>query len=150
MKNNFSLLRSYFVRISRSFSPLTSYFLLLTSSPRSCLLLFTSLTLISCAGQQPPTGGPADTTHPKIDTTFPRDRQTNVSRNARLYFQFDRDVDKTSFQQALSISPYINGALKFDWSGHNEVWVGFSEPLRDSTTYTVSLARQASARDPSG
>jgi hypothetical protein len=106
------------------------------------LLIF----LASCAGQQPPTGGPSDTTHPKVDTSIPNDRQTNVPRDTKLYFQFDRDVDKSSFQQAFSISPYVNGALQFKWSGHDEVQVVLPEGLRDSTTYTVQLSRDLKSR----
>jgi len=112
---------------------------------RFLLLLFGSI-VVSCAGQQPPTGGPADTTHPKVDTSIPHDRQTNVPRDTKIYFRFNRDVDKSSFQQAFSISPYVNGALQFKWSGHDEVQVVLPEGLRDSTTYTVQLSRDLKSR----
>src|ERR1035437_5524910 len=73
-----------------------------------CHLSFVIL-LASCASQQPPPGGPADTTRPKIDTTMPHDRQLNVPKSTRIYFRFDRDVDRASFAQAFSIQPYLNG-----------------------------------------
>src|ERR1035437_5435098 len=97
--------------------------------------------LASCASQQPPPGGPADTTRPKIDTTMPHDRQLNVKRDAKIYFRFDRDVDKASFAQAFSIQPYLNGQVTYRWSGYDEVTVKLPEKLRDSTTYTVQLSR---------
>ena len=102
--------------------------------------------LASCAAQAPPPGGPVDTTHPRIDTTIPYNRQLNVSTDKRLFFGFDRDVDKQSFQQAFSITPYLSGTPKFHWSGHDEVSVELPEKLRDSTTYTVQLTRDLKSR----
>ncbi len=99
------------------------------------------LLLGSCASQQPPPGGPVDSTRPAIDSVLPRNRSTNVPTHTKLFFRFDRDVDQSSFMTAFSIMPYINGTPKYRWSGHREVTVELPEPLRDSTTYTVQLTR---------
>src|ERR1035441_1360259 len=96
--------------VLRRFIFLTSYFLL-------------AIILVSCASQQPPPGGPVDTTRPKIDSVFPAHRAVNVPTDTRLYFHFERDVDKPSFEQAFSITPYLTGTPKFHWSGHDEVYV---------------------------
>ncbi|MDP4200909.1 MAG: Ig-like domain-containing protein [Bacteroidota bacterium] len=114
-------------------------------SLRSIALVIYHLSFVvliaSCASQQPPPGGPADTTRPKIDTTMPHNRQLNVPRDTRIYFRFDRDVDRASFAQAFSIQPYLTGQVTYHWSGHDEVTVKLPEKLRDSTTYTVQLSR---------
>ncbi len=116
-----------------------SYFLALAS----CAV---TLLLESCAAQAPPPGGPEDKTPPKVDTTTPHDRQINVPTDTRIYFRFDRDVDRASFQSAFSITPYLNGTPKYHWSGHKEVIVELPERLRDSTTYTVQLTRDLKSR----
>ena len=115
----------------------TSYFLLLTSY---------LIVLASCASQQPPPGGPIDTTRPKIDSIWPHERETNVALKPRIYFQFGQDIDESSFNQAFSITPYMNGTPKFHWSGHDRVRVELPDSLRDSTTYTVQLSRDLKSR----
>jgi len=102
--------------------------------------------LASCASQQPPPGGPVDKTPPAIDSVFPAHRAINVSENTRIYFHFARDIDKASFEQAFSITPYLIGTPKFHWSGHDEVYVVLPEHLRDSTTYCVQLSRDLKSR----
>jgi hypothetical protein len=105
-----------------------------------------SVLLISCASQQPPPGGPVDKTPPAIDSVFPAHRAINVPENTRIYFHFARDVDKASFEQAFSITPYLIGTPKFHWSGHDEVYVVLPGHLRDSTTYSVQLSRDLKSR----
>lgn len=100
----------------------------------------------SCASIQPPPGGPEEKTPPGVDTTTPHNRQLNVARDTKLYFRFDRPVDRASFIQALSITPYVNGIINYDWSGYDEVTVELPERLRDSTTYTVTLGRELKSR----
>ncbi len=116
----------------------SSLFLILNSY---CLIF-----LISCASQQPPPGGPSDTTRPKIDTAWPHQRETNVPRSPRLFFQFGQDIDEGTFATAFSITPYLNGTPKFHWSGHDRVRIELPDSLRDSTTYTVQLSRDLKSR----
>ena len=61
-------------------------------------------------------------------------------------FGFDRDIDRASFIQAFSITPYLNGIPKYKWSGDARVTVELPERLRDSTTYTVQLSRDLKSR----
>jgi hypothetical protein len=81
-----------------------------------------------------------------VDTTTPYNRELNVPRNTKLYFRFDRPIERASFIQAFSITPYVNGVINYDWSGYDEVTVELPEPLRDSTTYTVTLGRELKSR----
>ncbi|HZK76961.1 MAG TPA: Ig-like domain-containing protein, partial [Candidatus Kapabacteria bacterium] len=122
-KNN--LVREYSIRNYLLFPLLPSYFILVLSS---------------CASQQPPPGGPVDTTRPVVDSVMPHHRQINVPTNTKVWFRFARDVDQASFATAFTITPYLNGTPTFHWSGHNEVRVELPK-LKDSTTYTVQLSR---------
>jgi hypothetical protein len=111
-----------------------------------CALAVLLLFVASCASIQPPPGGPEEKTPPAVDTTTPYNRQLNVSKDTKLYFRFDRPVDRASFIQAFSITPYVNGVVDYDWSGYDEVTVQLPELLRDSTTYTVTLGRELKSR----
>ena len=105
-----------------------------------------ALMLASCASQQPPPGGPVDTTRPHIDSAWPHERETNVPLKPRIFFQFGRDVDEGTFATALTITPYMIGTPKFHWSGHDEVHIELPDSLRDSTTYSVQLSRDLKSR----
>jgi hypothetical protein len=110
------------------------------------LLALFLLALGSCASIQPPPGGPEDKTPPEVDTTFPSDRSTNVARDVRIQFVFSTNVDRSSFQQSVTVSPFVNGEIRYDWSGYDEVELIFPELLRENTTYTISLNRDFKSR----
>lgn len=101
---------------------------------------------ISCASIQPPPGGPEDKTPPEIIGISPEPRSINVDRDTRLRFIFSTPLDRASFQSALTITPYVNGRLEYDWSGYDEVTVILPEPLKENTTYSVSLSRDLKNR----
>lgn len=72
---------------------------------------------------------------------FPKDGSLNVPTDVKPYFQFAQNVDRSSFMQAISITPYMSGQVKYDWSGYDEVQVQPPEKLRENTTYVVTLAK---------
>lgn len=111
----------------------------------ACILLIFYLAQ-GCASIQPPPGGPEDKTPPAIDTTTPFNRQTNVATDTRLHFEFSTPLDKASFTQAFTITPYITGTPVFKWSGYDEVNVVLPGKLRPNTTYTVTLNRSLKSR----
>jgi hypothetical protein len=104
------------------------------------ILLFANF-LFGCANQLPPGGGPQDITPPEIISAFPANGTVNFKEN---YFEleFSEYVDKRSVQDAIFISPAINGSLEFDWSGKS-VTVYFPEKLKDSLTYIITLGTNA-------
>ncbi|MCX6149922.1 MAG: Ig-like domain-containing protein [Ignavibacteriales bacterium] len=105
------------------------------------LSLFLVVLLISCANQLPPGGGPQDTVPPEIISVFPANGTTNFSDN---YFEieFSEYVDKRSVQDAIFISPAIDGSLEYDWSGKS-LRVNFPGKLKDSMTYIVTVGTNA-------
>ncbi len=102
--------------------------------PAAALLL--ASTLIQCAGQVPPSGGPVDAEPPRITRTVPDSNAVRVEAT-RIELEFSEYVDRRSAEESIFISPYV-GTLEFDWSG-TEVAVSFQQPLRKNTTYVVTV-----------
>ena len=95
---------------------------------------------MSCAGQRPPDGGPIDTEAPVIVSTSPPNYTTRFDGNS-IAIGFNEYVDHRSVEGAVFISPSL-GTLSFDWSGR-ELEIRFSEKLRRSTTYVVTIGTDA-------
>lgn len=104
---------------------------------KNILLLFTCLILSDCANQLPPGGGEIDKTPPKIINVYPSDGTTNFKDN---YFEleFSEYVERRSLQDAIFISPSLQGSLELDWSGKS-VRVNFPSKLKSNTTYVVTI-----------
>jgi len=103
---------------------------------KSAAVILLALSLLSCAGQKPPEGGPVDTVPPVIISTSPRQYATQY-RDNRILLEFDKYVDHRSVEGSIFISPTV-GPLEFDWSGR-EVEIRFSEDLRPGRTYVVNV-----------
>jgi hypothetical protein len=99
-----------------------------------------------CASIKPPPGGEEDTTPPTIDTTFPSVGATNVPKNIKPRIIFEQNVDRSSLTQSVTLTPYMPGVIKYDWSGYDEVELELPEPLRDSTTYILTIGRDLKTR----
>ena len=93
--------------------------------------------LSGCANQLPPGGGKVDRIPPEVVNVYPSDGTTNF-KDDYLEIEFSEYVDKRSFQDALFISPYIEGGMDFSWTG-TTVTVDFKEPLKKEVTYTVNV-----------
>ena len=91
-----------------------------------------------CAEPRPPTGGPRDETPPQLVFLEPAHESVNVPPTTQLKLTFSEYVNQASFVRAISITPAPQGRLRFTWR-RRSVTIQFSEPLRDSTTYVVTL-----------
>ena len=91
-----------------------------------------------CAEPRPPTGGPRDETPPQLVSQEPVHESVNVPTTTQLKLTFSEYVNQASFVRALSITPAPQGRLRFRWR-RRSVTIHLSEPLRDSTTYVVTL-----------
>lgn len=98
------------------------------------------LILIGCATQVPPSGGPPDTTPPEIIKTYPKNGTVNFKDN-HVEVEFSEYIDKRSAQDAIYISPYITGEIKYKWSG-SRLRIIFPEKLKDSTTYVITFGTE--------
>ncbi len=100
-------------------------------------LILLTLFLQQCANQLPPGGGEVDRVPPVIDKIYPANGTTNFKGN---YFtlEFSKYIDKSTLQNALFISPAVDGELNFDWT-NTTVTVTFPGTLRKNTTYVVTV-----------
>lgn len=105
-------------------------------TPSTLLLLIAALTVLSCAGQMSPPGGPVDTVPPGILRTFPDTNAVRVSTQ-QIILEFTEYVDRRSVEESIFISPPL-GILEFDWSG-TELTIDFPDTLRKNTTYVVNV-----------
>ncbi|MFB6278327.1 MAG: Ig-like domain-containing protein [Salinibacter sp.] len=98
-----------------------------------------ALLLVSCANPQAPSGGPRDTTPPTVVDTRPVRDTVSVSTDTEvLRIEFSEYIERSSFSQALSVTPAFEQQLQFDWGGR-AVGIEFPASLRDSTTYIFTL-----------
>ena len=96
-----------------------------------------SVFLASCATPVPPPGGPRDETPPAVVQTLPPAGQVEFSGES-LRVTFSEYIDQTSFARAFSITPAFDRPVEFAWRGRS-VEIRFPEPLRENTTYVVTL-----------
>ncbi|MFP4227429.1 MAG: Ig-like domain-containing protein [Salinivenus sp.] len=123
-------------------------------SLRAALVLAATTLLVHCANPEAPSGGPRDTTPPTVVESRPAGDTVNVSTETEaIELTFSEYVERPTVSEALSITPSLEGRLRFDWSGQT-VRIELPSSLRDSTTYIVSLgteltdARGVSLEDP--
>jgi hypothetical protein len=107
-----------------------------TSSIGKVISIIISTFIVGCAGQYPPSGGPVDTTPPKIVYSEPAQNAINFHQN-RVLLEFSEYVDQRSVQDAIFFSPNL-GDLEYEWSG-TEVEIKFPQKLRENTTYVLSV-----------
>jgi hypothetical protein len=97
-----------------------------------CLLL-----AVGCATPIPPSGGPEDTTPPRLEAAEPAADAVNV-RADRLVLTFSEDVDEGSVVRAFGIAPGWETPPDVRVRGRR-VEVTFPDSLRANTTYVVTL-----------
>ena len=104
------------------------------------------LTGISCAKQGYPPGGPADDIPPELVRTIPAANTINVSTSEPLVFEFSEPMDEKSVEENLFIVPIPSTWPEFEWSSRSRILVlKPNQPLRDNTTYVITIG--AKARD---
>ncbi|WP_176521850.1 Ig-like domain-containing protein [Longimonas halophila] len=101
-------------------------------------LLCTVSLLGGCANPVAPTGGPGNTEPARLLESTPADEDVNVSQDVEVVLRFDKYISRGAMAQAFSMTPEPQQRPEFDYSGRS-IAVSFAEPLRDSTTYIISL-----------
>ncbi len=106
-------------------------------------ILFTaSMVLYSCADIGAPPGGPEDKTPPEVFYVKPDQGSVNVPIDTEFEIRFSKNMDETSTEQAIFISPLFFNYAKFEWSG-KKLKVIPPENLRENTTYVLTIGAQA-------
>ena len=92
---------------------------------------------LSCAIPVMPTGGPVDKVPPVIVESDPTSESVNVDVD-KIRLVFSEYIDQASFAQSVSITPEFDRPLVYRWK-RRQVEIAFPEPLRDNTTYILSI-----------
>ncbi len=109
----------------------------LRSQPIPCHAAVLLVCLAGCADPRLPTGGPADKTPPALESSEPSHETTEFSGD-RVRLVFSEYVNEASAQRAFSITPELQGRIRFRWR-KRRVDVIFPEPLMENTTYVVTM-----------
>lgn len=75
---------------------------------------------------------------PKLEVTYPGDKGKEIPLDSRIEFQFDRKINKVSFEKAFSINPNIAG--KFEWNGDSSVAFIPDKNFDLASTYSIKLS----------
>lgn len=92
--------------------------------------------IFGCGRDKPPTGGPKDTTKPKVIDFEPIELTTGFSED-QIEFSFSEPIDLGSFKNALRIYPPIPDK-EFSWSPQ-KISVMMNNPLPADQTYYITL-----------
>jgi uncharacterized protein (DUF2141 family) len=93
----------------------------------------------SCASQRPPSGGPPDTTPPRVVHVIPENNATLVPLHQIVEFEFSEGMDHKSLAKAIFITPDPGeGGVEYDWSGRR-LRVEFEDSLKINRTYVITL-----------
>lgn len=90
-----------------------------------------------CAVPVMPSGGPSDTQAPRVVRTEPADGAVRV-RPDRIRIQFDEFIDARSAASAVSVTPEPDRPPEIR-PGAKSLDIIFRDPLRDNTTYIVTV-----------
>lgn len=101
---------------------------------------------VSCAKQGTPPGGLEDKIAPSLLSSVPAQNATNVPRTESIVFVFSETMGEESVEDNLFIVPIPLLWPSCEWSSRGKVLtLRLKEPLRQNTTYVVSVG--AKARD---
>ncbi|HMA62630.1 MAG TPA: Ig-like domain-containing protein [bacterium] len=108
-----------------------------------CIKLFPLLLLVillGCAAQGPPSGGPKDTTGPKLVAVSPSPGTLNFPVDGKIVLEFSESVAPRSAENSLIVRPALPEPAVVNVR-RNKVIVDFTGKLKDNTTYIVSFGR---------
>lgn len=93
----------------------------------------------SCAKIGTPSGGPKDTTPPKVVSTKPPEYATNVVPGKKIEITFDEFIQLKDINQELIISPPLNDRLISQLKNKTLIVQFPKDAVFDTTTYTISF-----------
>jgi hypothetical protein len=95
------------------------------------------LAVSSCALIVAPTGGPRDTTPPKVEKEIPVSKTTSFSEN-KITLKFDEYIQLKDAEDQIVISPPLETRPEFEISSKS-LNIIFRAPLKPNTTYTINF-----------
>ncbi|TAD98568.1 MAG: hypothetical protein EAZ97_10710 [Bacteroidetes bacterium] len=102
-----------------------------------CFYLFLLFIIKSCASMSSITGGIKDTIKPVLTDSSPKHQSTHVKGN-QIVLEFDELIDVKNLKKNLVIVPNIENEYTYEVV-KNMVFINFSKPFKDSTTYVMDF-----------
>jgi len=101
------------------------------------LFSYSACLYLSCATQQPVTGGFKDTIPPTLIETIPTNKSLNTT-SSQITLIFDENIKEDQIQSKLIITP--DDQNKFETTTRkNKITLLFEKEFLDSTTYTINF-----------
>ena len=101
--------------------------------------------LAACAKQGLPPGGAEDTIPPSLKASSPAQGMTNVPTDTPVVFDFSERMATDTVDDNIFIVPLPAEWPRFDWkSGDTQLVITFPQPLRENTTYVITVGAKAS------
>ncbi|UII28264.1 Ig-like domain-containing protein [Fulvivirga maritima] len=101
------------------------------------IILLTTLCIWSCANQTSPTGGPKDEEPPELVSSNPAQGEVNF-KGDEIILEFNEFVKTDNPKEQILITPRVDQEYTFKYK-KNRVIIEFEEPLKDSTTYSLTF-----------
>ncbi|MEQ9165806.1 MAG: Ig-like domain-containing protein [Fulvivirga sp.] len=95
------------------------------------------ITTIQCANQTAPTGGPKDEDPPELVISNPTNGELNVSTKT-ITLEFNEYIKANNAKEQIIITPRLSQEYEVNVR-KNKLLIELSEPLSDSTTYTINI-----------
>ncbi|MEM6524350.1 MAG: Ig-like domain-containing protein [Bacteroidota bacterium] len=104
---------------------------------KNLLLLLAAVTILSCANQTQPTGGPKDEDPPELLSSDPIQGSINVVTD-KIELTFNEDIKTENAIEQLIITPRIDTEFEIKYR-KSKATITFEENLPDSTTFTFNF-----------
>lgn len=102
------------------------------------LMLSVGMTVLACAREGPPRGGPRDRLPPYVVETEPPSGSTQVPLDVSPKLTFNERIEPRSIEGNLFIAPIVEFEAEANWRG-NEITVRFEEPIQSERTYIITV-----------
>lgn len=102
------------------------------------LMLSFGMTVLACAREGMPPGGPRDRVPPYVVETDPPTGSTHVPLDVSPTLTFNERIQPRSIEGNLFIAPIVEFEAGANWRG-NEITVRFEEPVLSDRTYIITV-----------
>lgn len=104
------------------------------------------VTVMACANQGFPPGGPEDKSPPQVLRSFPPADSTHVPRDVHVQIIFNEAVVPRTVEESFFITPFSGDKARFRWRNDRVLTVTFADSLLADRTYVVTIGSGAKDR----
>lgn len=94
-----------------------------------------------CAAVKAPSGGPKDTTPPRLISATPPSGTLNIKGGQKILLQFSEYIDENTVENGFSLLPLSDSELKIKYRD-DAVSISLPDTLIENQTYILTIGRQ--------